>query len=103
MRWTLISVLATTVLAVARAHTTTVTPSDHRLIPSSVREVLRLLQITALPRPRRDRGHVLHWSAWRPPPPTPSHPSPPLLEQHRRHSNHLTNSNDPPVDELQPP
>ncbi|WP_328584940.1 hypothetical protein [Streptomyces sp. NBC_00370] len=55
--------LATSVLAVTRARTTTAAPSGHRLIPPSVRQVLRLLRITALPRPRRD--HVLLWSAWR--------------------------------------
>lgn len=69
MRWTRISMLATTVLAVTRARTTTAGPSGHRLVPSSVREVLRLLRVTALPRPRRardrDRDHALHWSAWR--------------------------------------
>lgn len=64
MRWTLISMLATTVLAVTRARTTAA-PSGHRLIPPGVREVLRLLRITARPRPRRDRDHVLHWSARR--------------------------------------
>lgn len=39
-------------------------PDGVVLIPPSVRKVLRLLRITALPRPRRDRDHVLHWSAW---------------------------------------
>ncbi|MCX5214696.1 hypothetical protein OG689_36490 [Kitasatospora sp. NBC_00240] len=61
--------LATTVLAVTRARTTTAAPSGHRLIPPDVREVLRLLRITALSRPRRDRDRdrdrVLHRSAWR--------------------------------------
>ncbi|WP_371476658.1 hypothetical protein [Kitasatospora sp. NBC_00315] len=65
MRWTRISMVAGTVLAVTRARTAAAAPSGHRLIPPRVREVLRLLRITALPRPRRDRAHVLHWSPWR--------------------------------------
>lgn len=65
MRWTLISMLATAVLAVTRARTAIAAPPGHRLIAPSVREVLRVLRITALPSPRRDREHVLNWSAWR--------------------------------------
>ncbi|MGI5133601.1 IS701 family transposase [Streptomyces sp. CA-106110] len=64
MRWTLISMLAAAVLAVARARTTTATTSSE-LVPPSGRELLRLLRITVLPRPRRERDHLLHWSAWR--------------------------------------
>jgi hypothetical protein len=65
MRWTLISMLATAVLAVTRARTTIAALAGNRLIPPGVREVLGLLRITALPSPRRDHEHVLHWSAWR--------------------------------------
>lgn len=66
MRWTLISMLAAAVLAVTRARTATASPpGGQRIVPSSVRELLRLLRITALPSPRRDLEHYLHWSAWR--------------------------------------
>ena len=81
MRWTLISMLATAVLAVTRARTTIAAPPGHRLIPPSVREVLRLLRITVLPSPRRDREHVLHWSAWR------RHHQHQAAEAHRRWNN----------------
>jgi SRSO17 transposase len=63
MRWTLISMLAA-VLAVTRLRTTAPTTRG-RLVPVSARELLRLLQATVLPSPRRDRDHLLHWSAWR--------------------------------------
>jgi hypothetical protein len=52
-------------LAVTRARTTTATTAGSELVPASGRELLRLLRITALPRPRRDRDYLLHWSAWR--------------------------------------
>lgn len=101
MRWTLISVPATTVLAVTRARTTTAAPSDHRLIPPSVCEVLRLLQITAPPATRpRPRPALVRLA---PATSNTKPPEPTALEQHHRHSNHLTNSNDPPINELQPP
>lgn len=64
MRWTLISMLATAILAITRADATTAGPADD-LVPVSSRELLRLLRITVLPRPRRDRDHLMHWSAWR--------------------------------------
>jgi hypothetical protein len=35
------------------------------LIPVTVPELLRLLRDTAIPPPRRDRPHRLHWSIWR--------------------------------------
>ncbi|MET7845940.1 IS701 family transposase [Streptomyces sp. NPDC005356] len=83
MRWTLISMLAAAVLAVTRARTTTTTatPADSELVPASGRELLRLLRITALPRPRRDRDHLLHWSAWR------RHHQHQAAEAHRRWNN----------------
>ncbi|MFF0011359.1 hypothetical protein [Streptomyces sp. NPDC005374] len=62
-RWTFSSMLAA-VLAVTRPRTTAQATSG-RLVPVSARELLRLLRITALSRPRRDRDHLLHWSAWR--------------------------------------
>ena len=45
-----------------RPHATASTTGE--LVPTSGRELLRLLRITALPRPRRDRDHLLSWSAW---------------------------------------
>jgi SRSO17 transposase len=84
MRWTLISMLATAVLAITRTRTTAATTApatDHRLAPPSVRELLRLLRITALPRPRRDLDHLLHWSAWR------RHHQHQAAEAHRRWNN----------------
>ncbi|WP_033287017.1 hypothetical protein [Streptomyces sp. NRRL F-525] len=41
----------------------------------------RLLRITALPRPRRDRDHLLSWSAWR------RHHQHQAAEAHRRWNN----------------
>ncbi|MFI5069123.1 MAG: hypothetical protein ACHP9Z_34790 [Streptosporangiales bacterium] len=38
---------------------------DAGLIPITVPELLRLLRDIVIPPPRRDRGHRLHWSAWR--------------------------------------
>ncbi|MDQ1024669.1 SRSO17 transposase [Streptomyces umbrinus] len=81
MRWTLISLLAAAVLAVIRARTTTATTTGSELVPASGRELLRLLRITALPRPRRARDHLLHWSAWR------RHHQYQAAEAHRRWNN----------------
>ncbi|MFJ9381971.1 hypothetical protein [Streptomyces sp. NPDC101455] len=81
MRWTLISLLAAAVLAVTHARTTTATTTVSELVPASGRELLRLLRITALPRPRRDRDHLLHWSAWR------RHHQYQAAEAHRRWNN----------------
>ncbi|MGI5509162.1 hypothetical protein [Streptomyces sp. CA-106131] len=64
MRWTLISMLAAAVLAVTRLRTTA-QATRGRLVPVSPRELLRLLRVTVLPSPRRDRDHLLQWSAWR--------------------------------------
>ncbi|MEU9183116.1 hypothetical protein AB0D14_00820 [Streptomyces sp. NPDC048484] len=71
--------LAAAVLAVTRARTTTATITDSEAVPASARELLRLLRITALPRPRRD--HLLHWSAWR------RHHQHQAAEAHRRWNN----------------
>ena len=65
MRWSLSSMFAAAVLAITRARTTTMAASTGQLAPASGRELLRLLRATVLPRPRRDLGHLLHWSAWR--------------------------------------
>ncbi|WP_173265953.1 hypothetical protein [Streptomyces pacificus] len=65
MRWTLVSMLAAAVLAITRARTTTAPTTSSALVPASGRALLRLLRITALPQPRRDRDHLLLWSTWR--------------------------------------
>ncbi|MET7794993.1 hypothetical protein ABZV25_14765 [Micrococcus luteus] len=36
-----------------------------REVPTSGRELLAILRVTAIPLPRRDLAHVLHWSTWR--------------------------------------
>lgn len=38
---------------------------DAALIPITVPEPLRLRRDTAIPPPRRDQAHRLHWSSWR--------------------------------------
>lgn len=53
------SMLAAAVLAITRARTTTAPTTSSALVPASGRELLRLLRITALPQPRRDRDHLL--------------------------------------------
>jgi SRSO17 transposase len=83
MRWTLISMLATAVLAITRARTTSdeAGTTDTELVPASARELLRLLRITVLPQPRRDRDHLLQWSAFR------RHHQYTAAEAHRRWNN----------------
>ncbi|MGM9337651.1 IS701 family transposase, partial [Streptomyces murinus] len=86
MRWTLISLLAAAVLTVTRLRTTAqATPG--RLVPVSARELLRLLRATVLPPPRRDRDHLLHWSAWRRQPAPGDRSTPSLEQRHRRRDN----------------
>lgn len=80
MRWTLISVLTAAVLAITRARTAAAATTGG-LVPASGRELLRLLRITALPRPRRDQDHLIHWSAWR------RHHQHQAAEAHRRWHN----------------
>jgi SRSO17 transposase len=63
MRWSLISLLATAVLAVTRARTHTAARTGIDLVPASPRELLAVLRATVIPTPRRDLD--LHWSAWR--------------------------------------
>jgi hypothetical protein len=65
MRWTLISLIATAVLALTRALTRQAGQSIPGLVPISARELLRILRATVLSQPRQDLGHLLHWSAWR--------------------------------------
>ncbi|MFD8396755.1 IS701 family transposase, partial [Streptomyces sp. NPDC059680] len=65
MRWSLISLIAAAILAITRARTQTTDTADAELVPASTRELLAVLRVTALPAPRRDLDHILHWSAWR--------------------------------------
>ncbi len=67
-RWTAICLLAYIYLAVAVAvqrQQEAGSDLDAGLIPITVPELLRLLRDIVIPPPRRDRGHRLHWSAWR--------------------------------------
>ncbi|WP_455770470.1 IS701 family transposase [Streptomyces cinereoruber] len=66
-RWSTAALVAYAFLAVTAALERD-TPNDHQridLIPLTCHELLRLLRLLILPAPRRDIGHVLHWSAWR--------------------------------------
>ncbi|MEV8562524.1 transposase [Streptomyces sp. NPDC051917] len=67
MRWSLFSLIAAAVLALALASTTTHThpAGAAKLIPLSCPELVRLLRALVLPPPAHDRDHVLHWTAWR--------------------------------------
>ncbi|MFE1455410.1 hypothetical protein ACFW7K_10420 [Streptomyces sp. NPDC058735] len=56
-------------------------PVPVRPTPASGRELLAVLRITALPTPRRDLEHALHWSAWR------RHHRHQATEAHRRWNN----------------
>jgi hypothetical protein len=67
-RWTAICLLAYIYLAVAVAvqrQQEAGSDLDAGLIPVTVPELLRLLRGIVIPPPRRDRGHRLHWPAWR--------------------------------------
>ncbi|MEU1694957.1 hypothetical protein ABZ590_26825 [Streptomyces hirsutus] len=66
MRWSLFSLIAAAVLALTHTATTKAGPAGAaRLIPLTCPGLLRHLRVLALPRPVRDRDHVLHWTAWR--------------------------------------
>ena len=65
MRWSLISLLAVAVLTITHARTPTARDTGAELVPASPRELLTILRATMIPTPRRDREHVLTWSAWR--------------------------------------
>lgn len=71
-RWSLMSVLAYALLAVSalreQRRTDPAHPdNDMAMVPVSPRELLALLRIFALPRPRQDTdpAHALRWSRWR--------------------------------------
>jgi SRSO17 transposase len=66
MRWSLVSLVAAALLAVALARTRPASQEPEAgLIPLTRPELLILLRTTALPAPLRDLAHVLHWSRWR--------------------------------------
>lgn len=65
MRWSLISLLAAAVLTITHARTRTAHDTTLELMPASPRELLAVLRASSIPTPRRDRQHILTWSAWR--------------------------------------
>ena len=66
MRWSLISLIAAALLAVALARTRSAgSPPAAGLIPLTRPELLALLQAAVLLPRRRDLAHTLHWSRWR--------------------------------------
>ncbi len=66
MRWWLFSLVASAVLALTAAATTTVGPARRaRLVPLTCPDLVRLLRVFVLTPPVRDAEHVLHWMAWR--------------------------------------
>ncbi len=65
MRWSLFSLIATTVLALTATAVHDAVEDEHALVPLSCPELIRLLRALVLPPPVRDREHVLHWTAWR--------------------------------------
>jgi SRSO17 transposase len=66
MRWSLISLVAAAMLAVALAGCHAAgPPPELDLIPLTRPELLVLLQAGALPEPRRDLTNILYWSRWR--------------------------------------
>lgn len=70
-RWSLMSVLAYALLAVGALRERQRDPADPAddlaMVPVSPRELLTLLRVFALPRPRQDTdpAHALRWSWWR--------------------------------------
>jgi hypothetical protein len=66
MRWSLISLIAAALLAVALARTRSAhAPPATDLIPLTRPELLALLRAAVLRAPRRDLAHALRWSCWR--------------------------------------
>ena len=65
--WSLISMIAYTILAVTTARSSAViaASAEAKLIPLTPRELLTLLRASVLTQPGRDLAHVLHWSQWR--------------------------------------
>ncbi|MFI9599964.1 hypothetical protein ACIHCX_08785 [Streptomyces sp. NPDC052043] len=66
MRWSLFSLIASAVLALTVAATTTVgSAGTARLVPLTCPELVRLLRAFVLTAPVRNPEHVLHWMACR--------------------------------------
>jgi hypothetical protein len=66
MRWSLISLIAASVLAVARARIRSARlPPAAGLIPLARPGLLALLRAAVLRAPRRDLAHARHWSCRR--------------------------------------
>jgi hypothetical protein len=66
MRWSLISLIAAALLAVALARIRSAgSPPATGLIPLTRPELLALLRAAVLRAPRRGLAHTLHWSRWR--------------------------------------
>src|SRR5262249_44061798 len=66
MRWSLISLIAAAVLAIALPRTRSARSSSAAdLIPLTRPELLALLRAVVLRAPRRDLAYTLHWSRWR--------------------------------------
>ena len=66
MRWSLISLIAAALLAIALARIRSAhSPPATGLLPLTRPELLALLQAAILRAPRCDLAHTLHWSRWR--------------------------------------
>ncbi|MEV0177679.1 IS701 family transposase [Streptomyces sp. NPDC050803] len=66
MRWSLLSLIASAVLALTTAATTTARPAGaSRLIPLTCPELVRLLRAFVLTPPVQDPEHILNWMTWR--------------------------------------
>jgi hypothetical protein len=68
-RWSLLSMIAYALPAVTTSleHCGTITDASVELVPISCRELVKLLRLFTLPRPRHhiDPEHALRWSLWR--------------------------------------
>ena len=66
-RWSTAALVAYAFLAVTAALERDAADGDQPidLVPITCHELLRLLRLLILPTPRRDAGHILHWSTWR--------------------------------------
>ncbi|MEV7785747.1 hypothetical protein AB0O72_10155 [Streptomyces sp. NPDC088106] len=64
MRWSLFSLIAAAVLALAAVGEKTGPTWSTRLVPLTCPELVRLLHALVLPAPVRDRDHVVHWTVW---------------------------------------
>lgn len=66
MRWSLFTLIASAVLALTTAATTTASPADPtRLVPLACPEPVLILRAFVFTPPVRDTRHILSWMAWR--------------------------------------